>query len=55
MKEITAYKCACGEIYEDKEVIGVCCQCGKEICIECSSMDEDLCWGCYDEDEDEIQ
>lgn len=48
MKEIIAYKCQCGEIYENKDRITTCKHCGKEMCIECSGFVGGLCWTCND-------
>lgn len=48
MKEITAYKCRCGEIYEDIDKIFYCKECGKEICEECAGFEEGFCWECND-------
>lgn len=50
MKEIIAYKCeSCGEIHIDQYNITSCENCDKEICPECSSLNDELCWDCYNE------
>jgi hypothetical protein len=49
MKEITVYKCQCGEIYEHKNLITICKYCGIEICPECGGFEDGLCWNCNDE------
>jgi hypothetical protein len=46
MEQITAFKCRCGTIYEDKESIRKCTSCGKEICDDCAGFVSLLCWGC---------
>jgi len=46
MKEIKAYKCHCGTLYEDQSEIRKCVQCGREICDDCAGFISMLCWKC---------
>jgi len=50
MKIITAYQCNCGEIYKKVDSIKKCKDCGKEVCPECSSMNDNQCWSCYEKE-----
>lgn len=53
MKEIVAYKCECGEIYDDRHKIYNCKECGQEICDECGGFETGFCWKCNDKHIDE--